>query len=62
MIPSLYMSCNAYNAPSDIIDIAWSRDDTMMASVGLDKMVWIWDAQTFGEQLKVAYLPQLTQI
>ncbi len=33
---------------SDIIDIAWSRDDSMMASVGLDKMVWIWDGYSFG--------------
>ena len=33
----------------DIIDLAWSRDDSMMASVGLDKHVWIWDGQSFGQ-------------
>ena len=33
----------------DVIDIAWSREDSMMASVGLDKMVWIWDGYTFGQ-------------
>jgi protein HIRA/HIR1 len=34
---------------SDIIDMAWSRDDSMLASVGLDSTVWIWDGRTFGE-------------
>ncbi|ORY28137.1 putative transcription corepressor [Naematelia encephala] len=32
---------------ADIIDIAWSRDDSMLATVGLDKMVNIWDGATF---------------
>jgi len=40
---------------SDIIDIAWSRDDSMMASVGLDKLVWIWDGYSFGKDQKLQY-------
>jgi WD40 repeat protein len=35
----------------DVVDIAWSRDDSMLASTGLDSKVWIWDGQTFGEPL-----------
>lgn len=35
----------------DVVDIAWSRDDSMLASTGLDSKVWIWDGQTFGELL-----------
>ena len=34
---------------ADIIDVAWSRDDSMLASVGLDNNIWIWDGDTFGE-------------
>lgn len=33
---------------TDIIDVAWSRDDSMLASVGLDNNIWIWDGGTFG--------------
>jgi len=32
----------------DIIDAAWSRDDSMLASVGIDKAVLIWDGYSFG--------------
>ncbi|ORX40750.1 putative transcription corepressor [Kockovaella imperatae] len=38
---------------ADIIDLAWSRDDSMMASVGLDKLVWIWDGQSFDRLRKI---------
>lgn len=34
---------------SDVIDLAWSRDDSMLASVGLDNSVLIWDGHTFGQ-------------
>lgn len=34
---------------TDIIDVAWSRDDSMLASVGLDNSIWIWDGYTFGK-------------
>ncbi|RXK39445.1 hypothetical protein M231_03278 [Tremella mesenterica] len=37
---------------TDIIDIAWSRDDTMLASVGLDSTIWIWDGRTFVERIR----------
>ncbi|WVR00330.1 hypothetical protein IAU59_007473 [Kwoniella sp. CBS 9459] len=32
---------------ADVVDLAWSRDDTMLASVGLDSKVCIWDGQSF---------------
>jgi len=31
------------------VDIAWNRDDSMIASVGLDSTIFIWDGYTFGE-------------
>lgn len=34
---------------TDVVDLAWSRDDTMIATVGLDSMVFVWDASTFSE-------------
>jgi hypothetical protein len=37
-----------------VIDLAWSRDDSMMASVGLDNSVHIWDGQNFGKSSTVA--------
>lgn len=33
---------------ADVVDCAWSRDDSMLASVGLDSQVIIWDGYTFG--------------
>jgi protein HIRA/HIR1 len=47
---------------TDIIDIAWARDDTKMASVGLDKLVLIWNGQSFGESTRIwthSYRPEL---
>lgn len=32
----------------DVADIAWSPDDSMIASVGLDSTVFIWDGDSFG--------------
>ncbi|WVF73156.1 hypothetical protein IAT40_007975 [Kwoniella sp. CBS 6097] len=32
---------------ADVVDLAWSRDDSMLASVGLDSKVCIWDGQSF---------------
>jgi protein HIRA/HIR1 len=39
---------------TDIIDVAWSRDDSMLASVGLDNSIWIWDGYTFGKLMIVS--------
>lgn len=33
---------------ADVVDCAWSRDDAMLASVGLDSKFIIWDGYTFG--------------
>lgn len=34
---------------ADVVDCAWSRDDTMLASVGLDSKIIIWDCtNNFG--------------
>ena len=33
----------------------------MMASVGLDKMVWIWDGQTFGEMRQATCQRAITE-
>lgn len=33
---------------ADVVDCAWSRDDSMLASVGLDSKIIIWDGFTFG--------------
>ncbi|KAK4689347.1 protein HIRA/HIR1, partial [Tremellales sp. Uapishka_1] len=38
---------------ADVVDIAWSRDDSMLASVGLDSTVWIWDGFTFDRLRKL---------
>ncbi|KGB77047.2 protein HIR1 [Cryptococcus deuterogattii R265] len=38
---------------ADVVDLAWSRDDTMLASVGLDSTVWIWDGLTFERLRKL---------
>ncbi|KAL7418351.1 HIR complex subunit [Cryptotrichosporon argae] len=32
---------------ADVVDVAWSRDDSMLASVGLDSVVNIWSGYTF---------------
>lgn len=35
---------------ADVVDCAWSRDDTMLASVGLDSKIIIWDCtNNFGD-------------
>lgn len=33
----------------DVVDLAWNTDDSMMATVGLDSIIFIWDGFTFGE-------------
>lgn len=33
---------------SDVADIAWNHDDSMIASVGLDSTIFIWNGYTFG--------------
>ncbi|WVR07812.1 hypothetical protein IAU60_004855 [Kwoniella sp. DSM 27419] len=38
---------------ADVVDLAWSRDDSMLASVGLDSKVWIWDGHTFERLRKL---------
>ncbi|WVW85995.1 hypothetical protein I302_108033 [Kwoniella bestiolae CBS 10118] len=38
---------------ADVVDLAWSRDDSMLASVGLDSKVWIWDGATFERLRKL---------
>lgn len=53
----MQVSCSVRFFPSrrkliileDVIDIAWSRDDSLLASVGLDNIVWIWDGRNFGK-------------
>jgi hypothetical protein len=40
------------NTGTDIIDIAFSRDDSMMASAGTDKTVLIWHGGSFGAYLR----------
>nr|ODN94130.1 protein HIR1 [Cryptococcus depauperatus CBS 7841]ODO00483.1 protein HIR1 [Cryptococcus depauperatus CBS 7855] len=38
---------------ADVVDLAWSRDDAMLASVGLDSTIWIWDGLTFERLRKL---------
>ncbi|WVQ81686.1 hypothetical protein IAT38_003811 [Cryptococcus sp. DSM 104549] len=38
---------------ADVVDLAWSRDDSLLASVGLDSAVWIWDGRTFDRLRKL---------
>ncbi|WWD19490.1 hypothetical protein CI109_103951 [Kwoniella shandongensis] len=38
---------------ADVVDLAWSRDDSMLASVGLDSKVWIWDGYSFERLRKL---------
>lgn len=33
----------------DVADVAWSQDDSMIASVGLDSTIYIWDGHNFGK-------------
>jgi protein HIRA/HIR1 len=33
---------------SDVIDMAWSHDNSYLASCSLDNTIVIWDATTFG--------------
>lgn len=33
---------------TDVADVAWSQDDSMIASVGLDSVIFIWDGHNFG--------------
>ena len=35
----------------DVVDLAWSRDNTYLASCGLDNLVFIWDGNKFGKEL-----------
>jgi protein HIRA/HIR1 len=39
---------------TDVADLAWNMDDSMIASVGLDSTVFIWDGYTFGEDSPMA--------
>lgn len=34
-------------------DLAWNHDDSMIASVGLDRKIYIWDGYTFGQCLSI---------
>ncbi|CAG8475697.1 5700_t:CDS:10 [Scutellospora calospora] len=36
---------------SDVVDLAWSRTNTYLASCGLDSLVFIWDGKTFDQHL-----------
>ncbi|CAI2173761.1 11228_t:CDS:10 [Funneliformis geosporum] len=38
---------------SDVVDLAWSRDNTYLASCGLDNLVFIWDGRTFEKLHKL---------
>lgn len=51
--PSLQPSLTLSSLSTDVVDLAWSRDDTMIATVGLDSMVFVWDASTFSEHVFV---------
>jgi WD40 repeat protein len=33
----------------DVQDLAWSPDNHLLVSVGLDSAIMIWNAQTFGK-------------
>lgn len=41
---------------ADVVDCAWSRDDSMLASVGLDSKIFIWDGFSFGGWTRLAQL------
>ncbi|CAB4382410.1 WD40 repeat-like protein [Rhizophagus irregularis] len=38
---------------SDVVDLAWSRDNTYLASCGLDNLVFIWDGRKFEKLHKL---------
>ncbi|CAI2173760.1 11227_t:CDS:10 [Funneliformis geosporum] len=38
---------------SDVVDLAWSRENTYLASCGLDNLVFIWDGRTFERLRKL---------
>ncbi|CAG8543595.1 1250_t:CDS:10 [Acaulospora morrowiae] len=38
---------------SDVVDLGWSRDNTYLASCGLDSLVFIWDGKTFEKLHKL---------
>ncbi|KAF0505748.1 WD40 repeat-like protein [Gigaspora margarita] len=38
---------------SDVVDLAWSRNNTHLASCGLDSLVFIWDGKTFEKLHKL---------
>ncbi|CAG8610013.1 8611_t:CDS:10 [Dentiscutata erythropus] len=38
---------------SDVVDLAWSRNNTYLASCGLDSLVFIWDGKTFEKLHKL---------
>lgn len=40
----------------DVADVAWSQDDSMIASVGLDSMIYIWDGYNFGTSSRLGVL------
>ncbi|CAG8559200.1 8448_t:CDS:10 [Diversispora eburnea] len=38
---------------SDVVDLSWSKDNTYLASCGLDSLVFIWDGKTFEKLHKL---------
>lgn len=44
---------------ADVADVAWSQDDSMIASVGLDSMIYIWDGYNFGMFIRLGALSAL---
>ena len=34
---------------ADVVDVAWSPDNSFLATCGLDRTIMIWETETFGK-------------
>ena len=48
---------------SDVSDLAWSHDQTYLASCGFDSKIVIWDASSFGNsRISLSYVEKIVRI